>query len=138
MSLVLSHAKSRKRRGRITPAHKKKSPEFNLRLCEEVDPGTYNPKRTELPGRLAELDLQASAGNRQQAEYHDHVLKTFELSRSLTEKWDNAVIPEKRELLAILGLSYRLDGVTLSPEINEAFRILAESPILVSGAEERI
>ena len=55
-------------------------------------------------------------------------MKAFELSQTLREQWLAADYRAKRRLLEIVGLNYRLVGVSLDPEWRKPFDALAERP----------
>ena len=111
---------------------------LNLRLLEEIDASTYARKSTELRDRVAQLSLQVEACDRSRAENGDLAEKVFELSQSLTEKWLSADSRAKRQLLEIVCLNFRLDDVTLVPEIRKPFDVLAEGLVLKNSRGDRI
>jgi len=51
--------------------------------------------------------------------------------QTLKDKWLNADVAAKRQLLEIVCLNFRLDGATLVPAIRKPFDVLAEG-LLVS------
>lgn len=103
---------------------------LNLRLLGEIDGDTFRSKQAELTERQDELTLQLEANSRQQAEQSDLAVKAFELSQRLVEKWVTADIPEKRQLLEIVCLNFRLDGVNVIATMRKPFDVLAEGPSL--------
>ena len=50
----------------------------------------------------------------------------FELSQTLRDNWLAADYAEKRQILEIVWLNFRLDDVTLVPTIRKPFDVLAE------------
>ena len=106
---------------------------LNLRLLGEIDAFTFGRKSTELRDRIAQLSLQVEACDRGRAEYGELAEKVFELSQSLTEKWLNADARAKRQLLEIVCLNFRLEDVTLVPEIRKPFDVLAEGLVLTNS-----
>ena len=110
----------------ITDLREQEERLLNLRLLDEIDSSTCSRKSTELRDRIAQLSLQIEACDRGRAEYGDLAEKVFELSQSLTEKWLTADVRAKRQLLEIVCLNFRLDDVTLVPEIRKPFDVLAE------------
>jgi site-specific DNA recombinase len=55
----------------------------------------------------------------------------FELSQGLEQKWVGAAYAGKCTLLELVCLNFRLDAVTLVPEMRKPFDMLAEG-LLVS------
>ena len=96
---------------------------LNLRLFEEIDETTFSGKSTELRDRIAKLSLELEACDRGRAELAE---KAFELSQTLADKWINADVAAKRQLLQIVCLNFSLDGATLVTELRKPFDILAE------------
>jgi DNA invertase Pin-like site-specific DNA recombinase len=111
---------------------------LNLRLLEEIDGDTFAAKSTELRDRAARLKLQAEVLDRGHDENADIAVKAFELSQSLMGKWLTADYAAKRQILEIVGLNWRLDDVTLIPEMREPFDVLAEGLISGKSRGERI
>jgi len=64
--------------------------------------------------------------------------KVFELSQSLTEKWLTFDARAKRQLLEIVCLNFRLDDVSLVPQIRKPFDVLAEGLVLTNSRGDRI
>ena len=64
--------------------------------------------------------------------------KVFELSQGLEQKWVGAKYAGKRELLELVCLNFRLDGVTLVPEMRKPFDMLAEGLKISSSRGDRI
>ena len=106
---------------------------LDLRLAEEIDGTLFTRKRDDLQKEKDEVSLRIEAISRQYAENAELVINTFELSQRLKEKWLNADIAEKRQLLNIVGLNFFLDGVTLCPEMRKPFDILAKRPSVSSN-----
>ena len=99
---------------------------LNLRLLEEIEAETYAMKAQELRDRESELKLQIDSADRNRHEIIDTAIKAFELSRNLRAKWFAADWAAKRRILEILCLNWKLDGVTLVPEMRKPFDMLAE------------
>ena len=74
-------------------------------------------ERSKLPG-IDACDL----GRHEQAEL---AVKAFELSQSLTDKWDTADIDAKRRILEILWLNCTLVDVSLVPEWRKPFDLVS-------------
>jgi DNA invertase Pin-like site-specific DNA recombinase len=111
---------------------------LDMRLADELDGDTFARKHRELRDEEAKLALQIEAHGRQQSEHADLAVKTFELSQGLADKWDTSDVAEKRQVLEILCLNYRLDGVTLCPVWRKPFDVLAEGLVLQDGRGARI
>jgi site-specific DNA recombinase len=111
---------------------------LNLRLLEEIDADTFAAKSTELRDRAARLKLQAEVLDRGHDENADIAIKAFELSQSLMGKWLTADYAAKRRILEIVCLNWRLDDVTLVPEMRKPFDVLAEGLISKESRGERI
>ncbi len=107
-------------------------------MAEEIDGNLFNRKRDDLLKEKDEITLKIEAASRQCAENADLAINTFQLSQSLEEKWVNADIAEKRQLLKIVCLNFFLDGVTLCQEMRKPFDILAKRPSVSSTRSERI
>ncbi len=99
---------------------------LNLRLLEEIGADTFAAKQTELRDKEAELQLKIDVQRRSDAEVSDLAVKVFELSQSLAGRWVTADYPEKRRILDIVGLNYRLDGSNLSIDVRKPFDVLIE------------
>jgi site-specific DNA recombinase len=111
---------------------------LNLRLLDEIDADTYAAKSTELRDRAAALALQVEALNRGHDENADIAIKAFELSQSLIDKWFTADYAAKRRILEIVGLNWRLDDVTLIPEMRKPFDVLAEGLLSKESRGDKI
>ena len=111
---------------------------LNLRLLDEIDADIFARKSTEFRDRIAQLKMQVEACEQSKLKTSDLAMKVFELSQSLTEKWLNADARRKRQLLEIACLNFRLDDVTLVPEIRKPFDVLAEGLILNESRGEEI
>lgn len=92
----------------------------------------------ELEDREANLDLQLEALNRGRHENEDLAVKAFELSQRLGEKWVTADYAEKRRILEIICLNFRLDDATLFPTMRKPFDVHAEGLVVSSSRGERI
>ncbi len=106
---------------------------LDMRLTDEIDGDTFARKHRELRDEEAKLELQIEAHGRQQSEHADLAVKTFELSQALAGKWNTSDVAEKRQVLEILCLNYRMDGVTLCPVWRKPFDVLAEGLVLQGG-----
>ena len=111
---------------------------LNLRLLEEINASTFATKSTELRDREALLRLRAEAVSRGRHENADIVVKAFELSQSLQEKWVTADYAEKRRILEIVCLNCRLDDATLVPTIRKPFDVLIEGLLTKNSRGDRI
>jgi site-specific DNA recombinase len=105
---------------------------LNLRLLQEVEGDTFSRKRTELRDRIATLTAQLQAADTDRVQQAQLAAKVFEHSQGLEQKWVDANHAEKRQLLDLLCLNFRLDGTNLVPQMNKPFDILAER-LLVSS-----
>ena len=111
---------------------------LNLRLLKQIDDDTYGRKATELRDRiaaLAERTRAADAGRQEQAALAS---KVFELSQELERKWVGANSAEKRQLLDLVCLNFRLDDATLVGETRKPFDLLAEGLLISSSRGDRI
>ena len=99
---------------------------LNLRLLKEVDSDTYTRKATELRDREGRLKVEIDACDLGRHEQAELAIKAFELSQSLTQKWDTADIDAKRRILEILWLNCTLVDVSLVPEMRKPFDLVAE------------
>lgn len=111
---------------------------LNLRLLDEIEVETFAQKNTELRDRIAGLTLQLESTHRQRDERADLAQKVFELSQNLMERWLTADYPQKREILEMICLNFRLDGATLVPEMRKPFDILVEGLSVPSSRGDRI
>jgi DNA invertase Pin-like site-specific DNA recombinase len=111
---------------------------LNLRLLDEIDEGTFAAKNTKLRDRVAALNLQVQGCDRSRAEKGEIAEKAFEFSQTLTERWVSADRRAKRQLLEIVCLNLRLDGVTLVPAIRKPFDVLAEGLLVSSNRGDKI
>lgn len=100
-----------------------------LRLDDEIEPADYARKNTELRDRLEDVKLQMDALDRGQDANDELALKVFELSQSLENKWFTSSSSAKREILNLVCLNYKLEGVSLVSEMNKAFDLLAKGLI---------
>jgi hypothetical protein len=111
---------------------------LNLRLLEEIGTDTFAAKGTELRDRIAQLTLQLQAFDRNRGEQAELAIKTFELSQSLMAKWIAADYAAKRQLLEIVFLNFKLNGVTLSYEMRKPFDVLAKGLLVSSSRGDKI
>jgi hypothetical protein len=63
---------------------------FNLRILEEITPGTYDTRAQQLRDQEAELKLQIERADRGRHEIIDLAIRAFELSQNLRAKWFTA------------------------------------------------
>ncbi len=104
---------------------------LDLRLAEEIDGATFKRKHAELKRRVDGLNAKRQpTGNSGNGAV---VVKTFELSQSLRQRWVTADISGKRRLLDAVCLNWRLDGASLIPTIRKPFDVLAKGVILKDG-----
>ena len=122
----------------LTQVRRQKDRLLDMRLTEEIDGETFAAKHRQLRDREAKLQLQIEAQGRQQSEQADLAVKAFELSQALSETWVTSDIEERRQVLDILCLNYRLIDVTLCPIWRKPFDVLAEGLLLQDGRGARI
>lgn len=111
---------------------------LNLRLLEEIDADTYAAKSQELRDEAATLRLEIERCDRGRNELIDIAVKAFELSQNLRAKWFAADYIAKRRILEIVCLNWKLDGVTLVPEMRKPFDLLAEGLLRKDSRDDRI
>jgi site-specific DNA recombinase len=111
---------------------------LNLRLLDEINEATFGSKNTELRDRIARLSLEVETCDRSRSEKAAIAEKVFELSQTLTDKWLNADVAAKRQLLEIVCLNFRLDGVNLVPTIRKPFDVLAGGLLVSYSRDDRI
>lgn len=109
----------------------------NLRLLEEIEADTYAEKARELRDEEAELQIKIEAASRSHHETIDLAIRAFELPQNLRAKWFEADVAAKRRILEIIGLNWKLDGVSLVPEMRKPFDILAEGLSLKKSRGDR-
>jgi len=80
----------------------------------------------ELRDRIATLTVQLQAADTDRVQQAQLAAKAFELSQGLEQKWVDANYAEKRQLLDLVCLNFRLDGTNLVPQMNKPFDLLAE------------
>jgi site-specific DNA recombinase len=117
----------------VSQVEQQKDELVNLRLNHEIDADTFARKQTELRDREARLRLSLDAACRSHDETADIAVKAFELSQNLRTQWVGADYAEKRRLLEIVFLNFRLDDVNLVPTTRKPFDLLAEG-LLVSSS----
>jgi hypothetical protein len=105
---------------------------------EEIDSDTFASKQTELRDKEAELQLKIDVQTRSHAEVSDLAIKVFELSQSLADRWVTADYPEKRRILDIVGLNYRLEGSNLSIDVRKPFDVLIKGVKKKQSRADRI
>ena len=111
---------------------------LNLRLLGEIEPATYSAKATELRDRVARLKLQLDACDRTADGAGDPASKTFELSQRLEEKWLSSGSAEMHQILEMLELNWKLDGVSLVAELRKPFDLMAEGLLLKKDRGDKI
>jgi site-specific DNA recombinase len=111
---------------------------LNMRLLGEIERNTFLSKATALRDRVATLKRPLDAFDRGSDEVGDVASTTFELARRLAENWLTADAPEERQILEMLCLNLKLDGVTLVPEWRKPFDLLAEGLLLKNSRGDRI
>ncbi len=111
---------------------------LNMRLLGEIEGDTYAAKSTELRDRVSALKLQLDACDRGSDENADLAAKTFELSQRFAEKWLTADSASKRQILEMICLNLKLEGVSLVPEWRKPFDLLAEGLFLKNNRGDRI
>ena len=99
---------------------------LNLHLSGGIDEQTFGTKNTELRDRLGALTLALESADRGAAEKVDLILKVFELSQSLPQKWVNADYAEKRRILQMVCLNLVLSGTSLCISTRKPFNALVE------------
>jgi len=111
---------------------------LNLRMLEEITSDTYATKAQELRDQEAELKLLIERADRGRHEIIDLAIRAFELSQNLRTKWVTADYAEKRRILEIICLNWKLDGVSLVPTMRKPFDMLAEGLLRKECRGERI
>ena len=96
---------------RLTVLRNQQDRLLSLRLLDEIDDDSFASKNVELRGQLAEAKQQLEWIDRGRAEQAEIAMKVSELSQSLRQKWLNADYRAKRQLLGIVCLNFRLNGV---------------------------
>ena len=110
---------------------------LNLRLLNEIDADTFARKGTELRDRVAKFTLELEAADRSRDEQADLAMKVFELSQALTERWLAADYAEKRQILELVFLNFRLNDVSLVYEMRKPFDALAKGLLVPSSRGDR-
>jgi DNA invertase Pin-like site-specific DNA recombinase len=116
----------------------KQSRLLEMRMAEEIDATGYARKSTELRDERARVQERIDVLSRSNDEATDLAIQVFELSQALRARWDTSNYSARRGLLQILSLNWKLDGVTLVPELRRPFDRLIEGPLIHSGRTERI
>ncbi|CAN5568860.1 hypothetical protein BH10PLA1_BH10PLA1_09570 [soil metagenome] len=122
----------------LTLLQKQQDQLLNLRLAEEIDTTTFGRKSTKLRDRIATLEVQHKAANTDRTQQAALAAKVFELSQGLEQQWLISKYAEKRRLLELVCLNFRLDGVSLVPEINKPFDMLVKGQLIPSSRGDRI
>lgn len=84
---------------------------------------------------LAALRWNLEGQNRSCEEAASAAVRCCELSQSLKERWVVSDVRAKRQILEIVGLNYRMCGVTLVVEKRKPFGLLAEGHFSLSMVE---
>ena len=95
-------------------------------LPDRIGADTFAAKSTELRDRAARLKLQTEVLDHGHDENADVAIKALELFQSLMSKWLTADYAAQRQILEIVCLNWRLDDVTLIPEMRKSFDVLPE------------
>lgn len=111
---------------------------LNLRLLDEINSETFGRKSTELRDRIAETTLLMEAENRNRGEQAELAIKVFELSQALEERWVTGDSSAKRQILEMVLLNPKLDGVSLCYEMRKPFDVLAKGLLVSSNRGDRI
>jgi DNA invertase Pin-like site-specific DNA recombinase len=111
---------------------------LNLRLLDEINGDTFARKSTELRDRIADLSLKVEATDRNRSEQAELAIKVFELSQALEQKWVVADYAAKRQILEMVFLNLKLDGVSLCYEIRKPFDVLAKGLVVPSNRSNKI
>jgi hypothetical protein len=64
-------------------------------------------------------------------------VKVFEFSQTFADKWHSADYAEKRRILEIVCLNFRLDDATLVPEIRKPFDVLVKEQFVQSSRGDK-
>ena len=115
---------------RVLAHHKQKD---SARISVE----DFSAQNTEFRDRIPAVQHGLGEGNVRQ-ERVGLAQKVFELSQNLMERWVSANYAIKRQILEMLCLNFRLDGVTLVPEWRKPFDLLAEGLFVQSSQGDRI
>lgn len=107
-------------------------------VCEVRTRPKSTPKSMEIRGRIARLTLLLEAADRGRDEHADLARKAFELSQTLTERWVVADCAAKRQILEIVCLNFRLDGVSLVPEWRKPFDVVVKGLSVLSSRGDKI
>lgn len=99
---------------------------LDLLLLKEIESETFSRKDMELRDREADLRLQLEACSRHGDEESDIVVKAFELTQDLRNKWVTAEFVAKRRILEIICLNLTLNDVSLVPTWRKPFDMIAE------------
>ena len=92
----------------------------------------------ELRDRIATLDSQFHAADFDRAQQAIVAAKVFELSRGLEQQWLASKYAEKRQILELVCLNFRLEDVSLFPEMRKPFDMLAEGQFVSSSRGDKI
>ena len=91
--------------------------------------GRYHGQRTEsndFGEKAKPRVLRIEAENRGRSEQAELAIKVFELSQALEDKWLTADFAAKRQMLQMVFLNPKLDGVSLCYETNKPFDVLVK------------
>ena len=84
------------------------------------------------------MKLQLDVVDRSHDEMSEMVVKVFELSQTLRQKWVTADYATKRRIMEIVFLNCTLDDVTLCPTMRKPFDVLAEGLLVSSSRDDKI
>ena len=93
----------------------------NLHLVGEIDVVSFREKNRELKERERHLVRLIDAQSQERGDGGELAVKVFELSQRLRERWDTGDTAAKRQILDILCLNRRLDGVSLALGMRKPF-----------------
>ena len=111
---------------------------LNLRLAGEIDTELFGRKGMELRDRIATLDSQLQAAETDRAQQAVVAAKVFELSQGLEQQWLVSKYAEKRQILELVCLNFRLENVSLVAEMRKPFDMLAEGQFVSSSRGDKI
>ncbi len=133
-----TRARAEDHQRRLTALREQQDRLLNLYTLGEIGVERYREKDADFRDQIARTTLQVEAVDRRRDEHAEMILKVFELSQTLRQRWVGADHLAKRRLLEIVCLNFRLDGVTLVPEWRKPFDVLAEGLSVSSSRGDRI
>lgn len=111
---------------------------LNLHLDKKIDAERFSAKDVEIRDRIAQYTLKLESVDRGQDEHVDLARKVFELSQTVAGRWVAADYSARRQLLEIVCLNFRLDGVSLVPEWRKPFDLLIGGLSVSSSRGDKI